>query len=519
MKKHLLLLVFVLAVSVVQAQEMYSFMYSDTTGYFYTITNSIQQRDGDHVIDIYLAEDVGNYESVPLGHMFYKISPTALVVTDSLFVADTIGYGILWARNPWGEGNIRAAFEYHGDCDSSFVRISHFPDDNLHANPDEDVLVPVCQGVATNGIYVSLLDCKDDLIMLYYKALTDESANQHIARIGLDGTLKQQALLTENLIFNNLSPTGTLRLLKESPLQYYQWNVADDYPNDNLAVYVIDSVFHKNVVILNKMLKSEIVNPNTTIREYLNIGYETEVVPAEGDNILVAAKYTHDTNFYATTQDYGVAVAKYDLRTMQLKGYAVFNDNHAYYSTGYPMGLKMMRDGTVYFMYKEHGCYPEESVIIVKMDTDLNVEWKRFCKTGRVSMSSPLESPLVFEDEAGEEKGVTWCGYAIKDGNYNKLGWVYFMLNHDGTVNAAGEGIEVRPYAFYPNPVQSELHLSYSPDVQPARIELYDLQGRLLKTRTQGLESIGLEGLAAGQYLMKVTLQDGKEFTDKVVKE
>jgi hypothetical protein len=77
----------------------------------------------------------------------------------------------------------------------------------------------------------------------------------------------------------------------------------------------------------------------------------------------------------------------------------------------------------------------------------------------------------------------------------------------------------VRPYAFYPNPAQSELHLSYSPDVQPARIELYDLQGRLLQTQTQGLENIGLEGLAAGQYLMKVTLKDGKTFTDKVVKE
>ena len=81
------------------------------------------------------------------------------------------------------------------------------------------------------------------------------------------------------------------------------------------------------------------------------------------------------------------------------------------------------------------------------------------------------------------------------------------------------QDIIVRPYSYYPNPAQSELHLSYSPDVQPARIELYDLQGHLLQTQTQGLESIGLEGLAAGQSLMKVTMKDGKVFTDKVVKE
>ena len=80
------------------------------------------------------------------------------------------------------------------------------------------------------------------------------------------------------------------------------------------------------------------------------------------------------------------------------------------------------------------------------------------------------------------------------------------------------QGIAVRPYTYWPNPVHDELRLHYSPDVQPARIELYDLQGRLLHTQTQNLESIGLEGFAIGQYLMKVVLQDGKTFTDKVMK-
>ena len=54
--------------------------------------------------------------------------------------------------------------------------------------------------------------------------------------------------------------------------------------------------------------------------------------------------------------------------------------------------------------------------------------------------------------------------------------------------------IAVRPYAFYPNPARNELYLQYSPDVQPARIELYDLQGRLVQTQTHGLESLRLDG-------------------------
>ena len=71
----------------------------------------------------------------------------------------------------------------------------------------------------------------------------------------------------------------------------------------------------------------------------------------------------------------------------------------------------------------------------------------------------------------------------------------------------------------YPNPAQDELHLEFSPDVTPTQIELFDLQGRLVKTQRNGLESLNLQGLAPGAYTMRVTLEGGKVFSDKVVKE
>ena len=81
------------------------------------------------------------------------------------------------------------------------------------------------------------------------------------------------------------------------------------------------------------------------------------------------------------------------------------------------------------------------------------------------------------------------------------------------------QGVFIRPYAYYPNPAQDELHLHFSPDVTPTQIDLYDLQGRLVHTQRNGLESLNLQGLAAGTYTMRVTLEGGKAFTDKVVKE
>ena len=510
--KHLILLLFALVASAAQAQDIF---YRNRVGLNWDM-EFMQQRDGDFIIHTFLMEEtnIPGYGS-PLGHMFYKASPDTFAFTDSLFVEDTIQYYYLLDRDPRGEGNILATLEYHNDCDSSFLRICHFPDGELAVNHQEDLLVPVCDGTAYLDLYSHLVDSWGDIIIKYIKMVSELNCDEYLARISPDGTMKHQAMITENA-FGIYFP---LRELKASPLQYYYWKETDNgHPYGNLAVLVMDSLFNKNTVIFNRMLREEIIGPGMTEHEYLIIhpNLETEVIPVGENDILVAAEYEHDTNSIYQHTEFGVAVAKYDMRTSQLKKYVVFND-YPGPMYGEPRGLKMMTDGTVYFMYWEQG-YLHESVIIVKMDTDLNVEWKRFCKTGNIWIHPQLEYPVLFEDSQGEEKGVAWRGYGTKTSdNQNVL--LHFFLNHDGIPASVEGGMEVRPYDFYPNPAQSELHLQYSPDVQPARIELYDVQGRLVQTQTHGFENLRLEGLAAGQYLMKVTLKDGQAFTDKVVKE
>ena len=525
MKKHLLLLVLVFVAFAVQAQrdDLYSiFFHEYLPEYGYSNFNSMQQRDGDFVVDTYLFEALGNYEYAPLGYMIFKVSANTCSITDSLFVADTYQYPPFLACDPRGEGNIIVTIEYREDCDSSFVRISHFTDNDLHPNPDEDVVVPLCEGWVGIGYYGTLVDSRGDLIVSYYKPTSDETSDQYIARIGLDGTLHHQAYL----MGYHATDAGPLRVLGESPLRYYQWRYSSYLYDNNLPIDIIDSTFNKNTVTLNRILNRELLvaHPYDTIfnvykYEYFTFNRMTDVISVGGNDVLVAAEYTLDTNFYPLTEDCGVAVAKYDLSTSKLKGYVVFNDSHWYNSTGDPMGLKMMSDGTVYFMYKEYG-YPEESVNIVKMDANLNVEWKRFCKTNPIKISTPFNYSIVFDDEFGEEKGIAWLGGGWKDSDYDKAGWVVFFLNHDGPVDDLSEfGMELRPYDFHPNPIQSELHLQYSPDVTPTQIELFDLQGRLVHSQRNSLESLDMEGLAAGTYTLRITMVGGQTFSDKVVKE
>ena len=523
MKKQLLLISFVLALSTLHAQngnlksDMYEIMAHRISEYDgFNIENFMRQHDGDFVYCTFVSNEGPNpYQQIGVGNMLYKMSPTTLTITDSLFVEDPEAPYYLFAQNPTGEGNIRANFEYVEACDSTFLRICHFPDNSLQINHDDDIIVPVCTGLAGSNFDSHMIDCRGDLIMKYTSISPNGSYNENMVRFGPDGTLKHQAVLVEN----QTAVVPKLRLFSESPLQYYQWKGGSD---GNLDIWLIDSLFQKSTITINKMLSEEIVDPEIgpyiIAYEYLNFNVDTEVIPVGDNEILVATPYTQDTNYDVLHAEHGIAVLKYDIQTMQRKGLVVFNDYPGPDTDSDCLGLKKMSDGTVYLLYRDKG-YPENSFIVVKMGTNLFVEWKRFCKTNDIilDLGLPLYFPTPYEDEQGEEQGIAWAGYA-RNAN-DELQLVYFLLNHDGIPASVKNYIEVRPYAFYPNPVRDQLRLQYSPDVEPRQIELYDLQGRLVHSQSNALESLNLQGLAAGQYVMKVTMEDGKTFSDKVVKE
>ena len=168
-----------------------------------------------------------------------------------------------------------------------------------------------------------------------------------------------------------------------------------------------------------------------------------------------------------------------------------------------------------------HGCYSRDSVIsspfpnrlvITKTDDTLGVIWEK-------SYSYPsrfLQATYLFATNDG---GCIVTGGAYDDASSHYDIFV-LKINTDGTVGTDEILVQdIRPYTYYPNPIQDELHLQFSPDVTPIQIELYDLQGRLVRSQRNGLESINLEGLASGTYTMRITLEGGKVFSDKVIKE
>ena len=228
------------------------------------------------------------------------------------------------------------------------------------------------------------------------------------------------------------------------------------------------------------------------------------VIIWESDECFMLPKYRTDMSMLKTDYDGNVTASL-------LVGF----DNDTTELAPYIRGMDKYGD-VLYFCHGSYIVINDEFhilqgtnlITVTKTDSDLNLIWQRYC---HLDMNCQ-----------------PYCITATKDGGCLVTGSIFneemsnmiaFKVLVDGTLGCQETGIQIRPYLFYPNPAQDQLHMQYSPDVKPSQIELYDLQGRLVRTQSQGLESVDMQSLAPGQYLMKVTLEGGKSYTDKVMKE
>ena len=156
------------------------------------------------------------------------------------------------------------------------------------------------------------------------------------------------------------------------------------------------------------------------------------------------------------------------------------------------------------------------AIILKKTDSQLNVAWERYLRLG-TGHYVPTACKATSDGGCLILGSFSDTGDFL-DGALDSDGFV-LKVNGEGMISVPENDLSVRPYAYWPNPAKDELHLHYSPDVKPTQIELYDLQGRLVCTQRNALESFTLQGLSPGTYTMRVALEDGTVFTDKVVKE
>lgn len=183
----------------------------------------------------------------------------------------------------------------------------------------------------------------------------------------------------------------------------------------------------------------------------------------------------------------------------------------------YYKAMDLQYRGFVYlcsFQHLEHSSSGSEigqnNIILMKADPDLNLIWER-----RYCLGSICHKPLHIL--ATGDGGCLITGYLSRDGTSDGL--FALKLNMDGTLETRDTDVGVFPYRFYPNPVTNELCVEFLPDVTPQAVELYDIQGHLVRSQVDALGCINMEHLPIGTYTLRIAMSGGKVFSEKVVKQ
>ena len=448
-----------------------------------------------------------------LGYQYYWITRDGAQVSNSLFVeseGEWDGVVDLRAANPTGNGlgdYFRArVVDTTGRSD---MVITYF-DAGIDFDTDNELVVPLSDTLLTYTVYDFAFDRQGDIVMAYSIPTRGET---HFVRVGLDGTLKTesvaQGIVPVPTYYPDLWQSRGLRQVGDSPPEYHYFGYGYDVYQSKVQFlgFVLDST-------LNVTKRYEF-NEDHYSPPYASYGSYDRMVPCDDGGIVVFSRYYREAEWPDTETQGGVVVAKYDQEGV-LQHHRMFVPMPESAWAAKPCDI-VEADGHYYMAYNTkdvriwspqmaQGSY----VSLVKMDQDLNVVWQRFFLEG----TETTNRMAVGVERLDDGSIVVYGSNIAPVGNTS----FYYLFNEKGWGSPEAMAA-VRPYAYWPNPVQDRLLLQYSPDVAPAQAELYDLQGRLARQQRTGLESLNLEGLAPGTYTLRVTLEDGKTFSDKVVKE
>ena len=74
-----------------------------------------------------------------------------------------------------------------------------------------------------------------------------------------------------------------------------------------------------------------------------------------------------------------------------------------------------------------------------------------------------------------------------------------------------------RQYELYPNPADDRLVLKLADEHKCENVSVYSIDGRMLKSQNTDFENIDVSALTRGVYFVRIRLQEGSVFTEKIV--
>jgi len=514
MKHKLLLLAFVLLLAVTAQAQTYDSLFHPNGRYQMDIRNMMELRDGGIVANVQLfnCDTMGSYES-DYGCRLYKAvrDENGITVTDSLTIEDSDMNYFLLEKNPFDDDNIFAKIERNFDSCRSELVIRFF-DDNMNIEPEKEVRVEVADTLQSPLFDSYMLDPEGNILAYFYIRSRKES---HFLRADIEGNVIDHVVLSQP--DNPVKGLPTWGMFNDSPRQYCLYGNGGNH----LSILVLDSLLNP--------IKSIVPCDLPTNYELLYDELVDRMMVWDDSTFWLCSKYSYtavdpEPGFIDPLESArGVLIGRFsksDAKAITIK--LITRAQIPYGDCAYSIGLSKTNDGCAIFSYYGGTSSIEEPIgygseyVVMKLDSDLKTNWEQHCLRGYADMGHQIvltqdnDIAIVGQYSVQEIVSTSYTAFVESE--------VVFLFFDDNNFSTPEQEKEHFPYVVYPNPATDVINLSLLTDAEPSLIELYDIQGRMVRSQENNFERISLHGLPVGTYALRVSMKDGKSYTSAVVK-
>ena len=425
-------------------------------------------------------------------------------ITDSLFVefpcpGQSASLSCLLAKNPHESGSYILADFYHNEQDGKYHYAAIFFDDDLNVTDAIDEPFKY-DNVHLDNISQIFIDHNNDLVFCA------NNSGENIVFIKIDIYGKLLGILYSELSSDNYRSDTPAFIYDEEQNQYgflfqniavHEWGWSE---GGAMTVIVLDENMD---IIMNKGLYSL----TNKIHLASRLDGAHKIISLPDGNFAMFARVINTSNGKESMQ-----LSKLN-RDFELMQYVTFAEGESF-AVSIDDCMELGEDGSIYVVWCVVGDYDtdETEEYVAYVDSDFNIQWERryFVTEGSVIGAVTLYSTIIRENG-----GLVIGGYNI---DWNALIMYPILFVVDGEGELVSEHFNsFRPYSFYPNPANEVINIRFSPDVNAEKVEIYGMDGKLYHEQNFNMETVDVNSLSRGIYMMKVTFDNGSAYTDKIV--
>lgn len=463
-------------------------------------TDLVECSDGTLLTAIAYYNDY-DYETVLL---VCKITPDGQLVDSVVF-----DYGHLFSIHGAVDHFVITRFLLDDDNNTEIFRMI-FIDADLNVTETRDV--PIFSGLDPDSFLVDdelILTPDGDFVISYWTDVVMQGfwvkdGVFHLMRISLDGTIVAESE-TEQVLppnWGNMHPGDSalayysqgFGILEESPRVYYKMGgylgLNSDHPWPLIAY-----TFDENLSLTNSVVY-KYIDEDT----YFDWAGHEHFVPFAAGTYLMAAQIHYPEGIYRTS------MVKFDMDNHPM----VIKSVESLTAVGSPVKTVVVDENTIYHAYQTHNGYNISSLVVVRLDNDLNKLWDVTLSGGQANYAYGQCLKVL---QNGDIAMVFFTSFSNGGDQF------HLSIIHDGYDNTQEMTDMKKPFTFNPNPVKGQLNLHFVEGSEPASVEIQDLTGRVVATKLDGSESIDLSEMPSGVYLLHVTMKDGGTYNEKIVRE